>query len=102
MNIEFWILQAILRMKILSVVFTHGFRHDKDEMQHGIQKMGRIARPLVIVIAVLALMDSIGLNVPGAFGVLAWTTPFTAAILAGLMLLSVVFHTNCREDQKYS
>jgi protein-S-isoprenylcysteine O-methyltransferase Ste14 len=97
MNIVLWVLQAILGIKFISVAFTHGIRHDQTQMRQSIQKMGQIARPLLIVIAILTLLGSVGLIVPAAFGVLTWVTPLTAAILAALMLVSIVFHINCRE-----
>jgi len=97
MNTALWLLQVILSIKFTSVAFTHGIRHDQAQMQQGIQKMGQIARPLLIIIAILTLVGAVGLIVPAAFGVLTWMTPLTAAILAGLMLCSIVFHINCRE-----
>ena len=97
MNTALWFLQAILSIKFISVAFTHGIRHDQAQMQQGIQKMGQIARPLLIVIAMLMLVGAASLIVPAAFRVLTWMTPLTAAILAGLMLCSIVFHINCRE-----
>jgi isoprenylcysteine carboxyl methyltransferase (ICMT) family protein YpbQ len=97
MNTVLWVLQVILSIKFISVAFTHGIRHDQARMQQGIQRMGQIARPLLIVIAMLTLLGSLGLIVPAAFGVLTWITPLTAAILAALMLVSIVFHMNCRE-----
>jgi hypothetical protein len=100
MNIVFWILQAILGIKLISAAFTHGIRHDREEMQQSIQKMGPVARPLLAGIAVLTALGSAGLIVPAAFGILTWMTPLTAAILSGWMLISVVFHIRCREKPK--
>ncbi len=97
MNTALWFLQAILSIKFISVAFTHGIRHDQAQMQQGIQKMGQIARPLLIVIAVLTLVGAASLVVPAAFGALTWITPLAAATLAGLILCSIVFHINCRE-----
>jgi protein-S-isoprenylcysteine O-methyltransferase Ste14 len=97
MNIALWVLQAILSIKFISVAFTHGIRQGQTQMRQGIQKMGQIARPLLIVIAILTLLGSVGLIVPAAFGVLTWITPLTAATLAALMLVSIVLHINCRE-----
>ena len=100
MHIVLWVLQAILSIKCISVALTHGIQRDKTQMQQGIQKMGPIARPLLIVIAVLTMWGSAGLVIPGAFGFLTWVTPLTASILAILMLLSIVFHLQCREKPK--
>ena len=97
MDTALWFLQVILSVKFISVAFTHGIRHDQAQMQQAIQKMGQVARPLLIIVAILTLASAVGLVLPAAFRVLAWITPPTAAILAGLMLCSIVFHINCRE-----
>jgi choline-glycine betaine transporter len=98
MNTILWILQAILSIKSLSAAFTHGLRHGQPQMQYGIQEMGQIAQPLLIVIAVLTALASIGLVAPVIPGVPRWLTRISAATLAGLMLLSIIFHLNCREQ----
>jgi hypothetical protein len=97
MNFLLWGLQVILSIKLLSVAFSHGVRQDQTEMQHGIQKMGRLARPVLILVAIISLIGSVGLILPAASGLQTWITPFTAAVLAGWMLLSIGFHLNCRE-----
>lgn len=37
---------------------------------------------------------------PAAAGMLAWLTPWSAALLALMMLLAAGFHTACRESPK--
>ena len=97
MNTVLWILQVILSIKLISVAFTHGVRHDQAHMQQAIRKTGHMARPLLMVIAMLMLAGAISLLLPAAFRVPTWITPLAAALLAGLMLCSSVFHINCRE-----
>ena len=97
MNTALWILQAILSIKFISVAITHGIRFEKAEMQSAIEKMGPTARPLLMVIAILTLTGALGLILPAVTEGLTWITPFTALILAGLMLGSIIFHINYRE-----
>lgn len=97
MNIALWVLQVILGIKFISVAFTHGVRHDQAQMQQSIQKMGPVARPLLILIAILTLAGAVSLVAPAVFAALAWITPLAAAILAALMLCSIAFHIHCRE-----
>jgi hypothetical protein len=66
-------------------------------MRQGIQKMGHWARPVLYFVAAASLLSSVDLILPAASGMHVWITPFTAAILAGLMLLSILFHIHCRE-----
>jgi hypothetical protein len=96
-NSILWFLQAILSIKFLSVAYSHGIRQDQSKMQQGIQKMGHWARPVLYFVAAILLLSSAGLILPAASGVHAWITPFIAAVLAGLMLLSILFHLQCRE-----
>ncbi len=100
MNVVLWIVQAIISVKLLSVAVTHGIQHGKTEMQQGIQKMGKTAKPVLSSIAILLFLGCIGLILPGAIGKFVWLTPFIAAILSVLMLAAIVFHIRCREKPK--
>ena len=100
MNVFLWILQTILTLKFISVAFTHGLRQDQDAMQQGIQKIGAVTRPLLSVIAVLLFMACFGLILPGVLGFPSWLTPFTAVVLAAMLLLSIPLHIKCREKPK--
>jgi len=51
MNIVLWALQIVLALKFVSVAYTHGFRADQTKMQRGNQRLGAVARPLLILIA---------------------------------------------------
>jgi len=100
MNIALWVVQVILSIKCLSIAYTHGLRQDKTTMQQGIQKMGAFARPLLAVISTCLFLSGIGLILPAAWGSLAWLAPWSAAIQALLMLLSILFHLRCQEKPK--
>jgi hypothetical protein len=99
-NTLLWALQIVLAVKFLSVAYTHGLRHDKTEMQRGIQRLGALARPLLILIALGMVLVAAGLILPAATGILTWLTPLSAALLALMMLLSIGFHVACRESPK--
>ena len=95
-----YILQIILGIKLVSVAFTHGLRQDKSTMQEAIAKIGAPARPILMVVAVLTLVNAIMLVLPIAIRSLSWLTPWSAAILAGILGLSIVFHVIGREKPK--
>ncbi len=95
-----YILQIILCIKLVSVSFTHGLRQDKSTMQEAIAKIGAPARPILMVVAVLTLVGAILLVLPVAFASLSWLTPWSAAILAGILALSIIFHVIGREKPK--
>jgi hypothetical protein len=97
MNVLLWILQIILFLKFVSVAYTHGLRTDQPKMRQGIQKMGAAARPLLAIIALCVLLGGVSLFLPVVSGFLAWLTPFAASFLAVMMLLSIIFHTRCRD-----
>jgi hypothetical protein len=100
MNVALWFLQAILAVKFATVAFTHGLRQDQATMQQGIEKMGASTRPLLSLIAAVLFLGCVGLVGPGAFGLLTWLTPYMAAVLAVIMLLSIPLHLKCREKPK--
>lgn len=47
MTTVLWMIQVILGIKLLSVSYTHGLRQSQLTMQDAIQKMERLARPLL-------------------------------------------------------
>jgi putative oxidoreductase len=97
MNIVLWALQIVLALKFVSVTYTHGLRPDETEMQRGVQRLGTLARPLLTLIALCAFLGGVSLILPAATGTLTWLTPWSAALLALMMLLAVGFHVACRE-----
>ena len=100
MNILLWVLQIALAVKFVSVAYTHGLRPDPAKMQRGRERFGRATRPLLILVALGALLGAVGLVLPAATGVAAWLTPWAAMLLALMMLPSVWFHAACRENPK--
>jgi hypothetical protein len=100
MNSILWVLQIILGIKLVSVAYTHGLRQDKTSMQEAIRKVGVLARPTLVMVAISTLLGATGLIIPGALGVMSWLTPWTAAILAGMLLVSIVLHVRGREKPK--
>jgi len=94
MNIILWVLQAIIAVKLVTVVITHGFQQSKSTMREAIEKSGGNPKPLLYVIAGLSLLAAIGVLLPVRFGVFP-------LIYAGVMLLaSIPFHLRCREKPK--
>jgi hypothetical protein len=100
MNNVCWFFQIILSIKLISVAYTHGLRQDKTSMQEAIQKVGAMARPMLAVVAICTLLGAAGLIIPAAVGVMSWLTPWTAAILAGMLLVSIGLHAKGREKPK--
>jgi hypothetical protein len=100
MNIVLWAVQIILTVKFLTAAVTHGFPGRRSTMQPGMQRLGSISRPLLKGIAILMLLVCAGLILPGVMRLWTWLTPLTAALLAVMNLLAVVFHYKCRETPK--
>ena len=100
MNRVLWILQVILSIKSVSAAFSHVVRHDKAEMAWGIERMGSVARPVLIGAAFLMLLGALGLVAPAIAPGPPWMAPLAAALLAVLMLGSIAFHLTCRETPR--
>jgi hypothetical protein len=98
MNVVLWALQIVLAVKFVSVAYTHGLRPDQAKMQRGIQRLGAVARPLLILIALGAFLGGVTLILPAATGISTWLTPWSAALLALMMLVAIGFHLACRES----
>jgi len=98
MDVLLWALQIVLALKFVSVTYTHGLRPDETKMQRGRQRLGALARPLLTLIALGALLGGVSLVLPAATGILTWLTPWAAALLALMMLFAVGFHVACRES----
>ncbi len=96
MNILLWALQIILAIKLFTVTFNHGLRPDPVKMQRGRDRFGRMAKPLLVLVAALAFLTGLGLILPAVLGFITWTAAFTAF----LMLISTGFHLHCRETPK--
>lgn len=96
MNILLWALQIIVAIKLLTVTFNHGLHPDPLKMQRGRDRLGRTVRPLLIIIAGLALLTALGLALPVLGGFLPWSAFFAAL----MMLIGTGFHLRCREEPK--
>jgi putative oxidoreductase len=97
MNILLWVLQAILAVKFVSAAYTHAIRPDPAKMQRGTQRFGAAARPLLILVALGTFLGAAGLVLPAAVRSLGWLVPWSAALLALMMLAATGLHVACRE-----
>lgn len=100
MNTFLWILQIILGIKFVSVAYTHGFRRDKAEMQQAMKKLGAAGPPALTLAGLGTFLAGLSLALPAASGSLVWLTPWAAALLALMSLLSIGFHLAGREAPK--
>ncbi len=95
MDTALWIIQLILAIKFTTVSYTHGLNKSKTTMKEAVQRMGKPALPLLNSIGIITFIGSPGLILPPASNYLTWIVSMTAAILALLMLLSIIFHIKC-------
>ncbi len=100
MNIVLWIVQIILGIKLVTASVTHGLQQSKPTMQEAAQIMGRAARPLHVATALLTLLGTLGLLLPGLLHTAPWLTPLSALLVAILLLLSIFFHVRSRQQPK--
>lgn len=97
MDTLLWVIQIVLAIKFISSAFTHAFQHGKQTMQKAIDKLGGTAKPVLAIDSTLMVLGSLGLTLPGVMTLPAWLVPVSAALLAGMMLVSIFFHTRSRE-----
>jgi hypothetical protein len=100
MNVILWAIQILLAVKFVSAAYTHGLRFKQEEMQKGIQRLGKKAKPLLIISAIIMLLGGIGLILPRLIGKWNWSVPCSAALLALMMFFAIGFHVFCRERPK--
>jgi hypothetical protein len=98
MRIVLWLLQIALALKFLSVTYTHAVRPDEARMGPGISRLGALARPLLAVTALLSFLCSVGLVLPAIIGIFPSLTPWSAAMLALMMLIGSGLHLGCRDN----
>ncbi|MCP4544774.1 MAG: hypothetical protein GY832_47350 [Chloroflexi bacterium] len=98
MNVFLRVLQIVLALKFVTVTFTHSLRPDETKMEPGTGRLGRLAQPVLHLTALCSFVGAVALVLPGATGVLVWLTPWSAALLALMMLVGVGFHLVCREN----
>ncbi len=97
MNLVLWALQIVLAIKFTAVAFTHAIRPDRAKMQRGLDRLGAAARPLLVLISVGSVLGALGLVLPAVAAGLAWLAPWSAALLAVWMVLSMALHVRCRD-----
>ncbi|MCU0522899.1 MAG: DoxX family protein [Anaerolineae bacterium] len=97
MDTALWIVQVILSTKLISSAFTHGLRQSKPAMQDAIRKRGPSSPRLLRAVAGCMLIGALALILPGTFGAADSVTAAAAAIVALLMLFSILLHVRCRE-----
>ncbi len=98
MHTFLWIVQGVLVLKLLTAASTHGARHGEPALGHGVESMGRTAKPVLVGSSIMMLVGALGLLTPLVLHVPPWVVPSAASGLAALQLISVVFHLRCRED----
>ena len=97
MDTTLWIAQVILAIKFISTAFIHALTQDKDSLKQAIERLGATARPMLWFSAIIMVLASLGLILPGALGTLPWLTPLSAAFLAGMLLISIPLHIRSRD-----
>jgi hypothetical protein len=100
MNLLLWAGQIILAIKLITVTVTHGVRPEAAKLERGQARFGALARPLLAVIALVALFAALALTLPPLLGMPGGIVPWTAALVAAFMLLGIAFHLGCREQPK--
>ena len=100
MNLLLWAGQIILAIKLITVTVTHGMRPEAAKRERGEARFGALARPLLIAIALVALLTALSLVLPPALGLSGALVAWTAALVAVFMLAGVAFHLGCRENPK--
>jgi hypothetical protein len=96
MNVFLWALQIILALKFGPIILTHSLRPNETKMRR--ERLGALAQPVLHLASACTLAASVALILPAATGILTWLTPWSAALLALVMLVGVGFHLACRES----
>lgn len=97
MNIALWAIQLILGIKLITVSITHGLQPSKPTMKESMLKLGKASRPLHIAVASITFIGTLGLLLPGVLTLPLWVIPLSAATMAIMLLLSILFHVRSRE-----
>ena len=97
MNIALWIVQALLALAFLGSSGMKLFAYDKYKAMSEKNGPSGLSRGLVTFIGVAELLGAIGIVLPMAAGIDAWLSPLSAAGLAIVMLLAVVYHVRRHE-----
>jgi hypothetical protein len=95
-----WAGQIVLAIKLITVTLTHGVRLDATKMERGQARFGALARPLLIIIAVIALLAALAMTLAPLVGLPGYLVVWTAGFAAAFMLLGVALHVRCQEKPK--
>jgi hypothetical protein len=80
MNTLIWGAQIALALKFVSVTISHGLRPDAEKMARGRERLGGLARPLLILSAVGTFLGGVGVVLPAATGFRPELTGWAAAL----------------------
>jgi hypothetical protein len=95
-----WAGQVVLAIKLITVTFTHGIRPDGAKMQRGQARFGALARPLLVIIALVAFIAALAVTLAPLAGLPGSLVVWTAAFVALFMLLGIGLHLRCQEKPK--
>lgn len=95
-----WAGQVILAIKLITITVTHGVRPDAAKMERGQARFGGLARPLLLAIALVALLAALAVTVAPLVGLPGSVVVWTAGAAAVFMLAGVALHTRCQEKPK--
>ena len=104
MNTLLCALQIILTIKLFTVTFNHGLRPDPVKMQRGKDRLGRMAKPVLILVAALTFFTTANtdppvrpVTQPGNAGVT--TTPRGCCIACRVLVMAGdCFNPSCSEN----
>lgn len=97
MNVALWIAQGLLALAFLSGGIMKAFQYEKVKATMPWAKDSSNA--YVQFIGYSEIAGSLGLILPGAFGIATWLTGAAAVGLAVVMLLAAIVHVQRKEYQ---
>ena len=95
-----WAGQVVLAIKLITVTITHGARPDAAKMARGEARFGAAGRPLLLIIALVALLAALAVTVAPLLGLPGGVVVWTAGFAAVFMLLGAALHLRCQEKPK--
>jgi hypothetical protein len=95
-----WAGQIVLAIKLITIALTHGIRPDAVKMERGHARFGALARPLLIIIAVVAFLAALAVTLAPLVELSGNFVVWAAGFAAAFMLLGVALHVRCQEKPK--
>jgi hypothetical protein len=95
-----WAGQIVLAIKLITVTFTHGIRPEAAKLERGQARFGSLARPLLTLIALAALVAALVVTVGPLLGLPDGLVVWAAGFAAVFMLAGVALHRGCQEKPK--